>query len=148
MDPNECLTQLRRLVAGLAEKSNRQGGDNTYDEDRFIDLFTSLDEWMTRGGFIPREWARERESLAAKKREVKRESSAALRAVAWREAVAKARRGDPSRFGQLVDQARFSRGLDYNATARECLAAVTDLDSVEFDQFCDAADRLDSETGS
>ena len=67
MDPNEALRQLRarftiidRLLAGLEsdEKYIRNG-----DLSELIDLFQGLDEWLSKGGFLPDAWEVNRRSL-------------------------------------------------------------------------------------
>lgn len=51
MDPNETLNQLRALNAEIAEETS---------EDTMVFelcmLIAALDEWMTHGGFLPRDW--------------------------------------------------------------------------------------------
>lgn len=50
MDPNETLDQLRRITLdGL------HGGE--MDAEHMANLFDALDEWMTRGGFLPTAWS-------------------------------------------------------------------------------------------
>ena len=51
MDPDETLRQLRALNAELA--------DETSEEEKVFELcmlIAALDEWMTHGGFLPRDW--------------------------------------------------------------------------------------------
>jgi hypothetical protein len=55
MDPNTTLAELRALVRRLNEL------DQTTDtlsenEHNFLDLFPSLDHWLTNGGFPPDAW--------------------------------------------------------------------------------------------
>jgi len=60
MDPNACLERIRRLV-----KSQLQGDG---DEDEYAELAEhceALDEWLSKGGFVPLPWAEEGEKLAA-----------------------------------------------------------------------------------
>lgn len=48
MDPDANLAELRRLT---------QTADLSDDElERVVVLFRSLDEWISRGGFLPRAW--------------------------------------------------------------------------------------------
>ena len=61
MDPNETLRMIREVVAW---EQNRTG-DETYGADDFADmlgevteLIADLDEWLTRGGFLPADWNR------------------------------------------------------------------------------------------
>ncbi len=58
MDPNVTLRDLRDAVHAL--KNDRDGdGALTLDPgaiSQVIDLFTGLDDWMSRGGFAPEGW--------------------------------------------------------------------------------------------
>lgn len=57
MDPNETLKAIRKLLS-------IQLGDNgrplSFDEtDRLCNLFDSLDTWLKRGGFLPKQWQKD-----------------------------------------------------------------------------------------
>jgi hypothetical protein len=66
MDPNETLRQIRMHVAAI--QAVRDGadehGDNTDDEvitlcesgEALAELVDALDEWLSRGGFLPAAW--------------------------------------------------------------------------------------------
>jgi hypothetical protein len=57
MDPNELLAFLRELVKPVYENGRTKDGVNATDfEDDFATLFTNLDDWLTRGGFLPDAW--------------------------------------------------------------------------------------------
>lgn len=48
MDPDETLREMRAICSGA-------NGD--YDDaERLADLFRSLDNWITKGGFLPAAW--------------------------------------------------------------------------------------------
>jgi hypothetical protein len=47
MDPNETLRQLREKMQG------------NFIESETRELFEALDEWLAKGGFLPKEWNRE-----------------------------------------------------------------------------------------
>jgi hypothetical protein len=52
MDPDATLIELRALAG-------REYGGDTLDEDetfRLAELIHNLDEWLTRGGFLPTDW--------------------------------------------------------------------------------------------
>lgn len=54
MDPNETLKQIREVL-GLIDTENdpvRIG----YAYDALVELVRALDEWLTSGGFPPRDW--------------------------------------------------------------------------------------------
>jgi hypothetical protein len=43
MDPTACLDELRAAV-------------EAEDHEAAIELFVGLDEWLSRGGFLPAQW--------------------------------------------------------------------------------------------
>lgn len=52
MDPDATLAELRGLCARVqAEQRISQA-----DVDRAAELFTGLDGWIMRGGYLPAEW--------------------------------------------------------------------------------------------
>lgn len=54
MDPNETLATLRRLTVLYRE-------DGDWDEDEthmLVGLIEDLDEWLSKGGFLPAAWVR------------------------------------------------------------------------------------------
>lgn len=60
MDPNETLIELRQTLADMPMLANDLA-------DRFEaaqELFTSLDQWLSKGGFFPSAWG-ERSSASA-----------------------------------------------------------------------------------
>lgn len=51
MDPNETLHRLREEIARYNETHD------AYDEQRtLVDAITDLDEWLSKGGFLPDDW--------------------------------------------------------------------------------------------
>jgi hypothetical protein len=54
MDPNANLEELRRKLNVL------RGPLSTKDRNRLLEAFTeefeALDEWITKGGFLPEAW--------------------------------------------------------------------------------------------
>lgn len=65
MDPNEALRMIRELVdATAADLDDEHAADVTDDVERsgrateLVDTFRGLDEWLSRGGFLPTEWQR------------------------------------------------------------------------------------------
>jgi hypothetical protein len=52
MDPNAALKELRQL-AGRFEKGEDEPGDGA----RMGELFDALDDWLSRGGFLPQGWS-------------------------------------------------------------------------------------------
>jgi hypothetical protein len=55
MDPNETLRQLRKAFADMDNATDRDDFEIATREAQ--DLFEALDNWLTRGGFVPRDWA-------------------------------------------------------------------------------------------
>jgi hypothetical protein len=51
MDPNATLRQLRELV----KEFNKQH-DFEHPQRELVDTIVDLDEWLTRGGFLPDSW--------------------------------------------------------------------------------------------
>lgn len=69
MDPEANLQELRRLRAKFFDIVNetRLGEPFTLEEGaddlvRFLELVEALDEWVTKGGFLPREWTAHRKT--------------------------------------------------------------------------------------
>ncbi len=64
MDPDQALADCRAALAD-ANANVRAEGEDPSDElealRRLGDAFDALDEWLTKGGFLPGAWERERE---------------------------------------------------------------------------------------
>jgi hypothetical protein len=58
MDPNETLRQLRALVRQCRDSGQHAepGEGWAVQVHEVLDLFTDLDDWLTRGGFPPTAW--------------------------------------------------------------------------------------------
>jgi hypothetical protein len=56
MDPNEALRKLRKLAKQLLDEGN--AGDAAELGLDMAEQFQSLDEWMSKGGFVPTDWRR------------------------------------------------------------------------------------------
>ena len=54
MDPNETLRRLRDWVAQI----EKQGTLCDEDLAEMAEYFSALDEWISRGGFLPCDWSR------------------------------------------------------------------------------------------
>lgn len=50
MDPTALLSELRELCSW--EQAN---GDGSFAEE-IVEKFTALDEWISKGGFLPYPW--------------------------------------------------------------------------------------------
>jgi hypothetical protein len=54
MDPNAALAELRTFLRQWEASAREQRPIEEYD--RAIELARDLDEWLSRGGFLPAEW--------------------------------------------------------------------------------------------
>jgi hypothetical protein len=59
MDPNTTLMMLRQSVQEClsAREDNHMGDEVTVAALEALDLFDSLDTWLSKGGFPPTAWA-------------------------------------------------------------------------------------------
>lgn len=55
MDPNANLAEQRRIFATLTDGT---ANDRIARLERLAELAQALDEWLSGGGFLPREWQR------------------------------------------------------------------------------------------
>jgi len=56
MDPDSNLEEQRQL-AGKLLADEREADEHYYiDVERLCELVESLDKWIKRGGFLPKEW--------------------------------------------------------------------------------------------
>lgn len=53
MDPDVTLDELRSLVDG-----DNSGLPAAQRVEEMCELFTALDDWLSRNGFLPKAWAR------------------------------------------------------------------------------------------
>lgn len=58
MDPNEALKELRMLMAHIRTDPEEE----PLAEDEAADLFDALDDWLSRGGFLPNDWNHTRQN--------------------------------------------------------------------------------------
>lgn len=58
MDPNEALRLIREAIKRMQAASHAD--DYTDAASDLADAVQALDEWLTRGGFLPEEWHRNR----------------------------------------------------------------------------------------
>lgn len=75
MDPNATLTTLRRLTARIHATADAATPDHdamAQDADTLATLFASLDEWISRGGFLPQEWSSDRVAKTVAKKVMNR----------------------------------------------------------------------------
>lgn len=60
MDPNEALRQLRDALRRLRYADSHTDEQNTVDYEVVAEYAQALDEWLSKGGFLPERWARNR----------------------------------------------------------------------------------------
>lgn len=59
MDPNATLDLVRVSLASLAETARNNSDPELAGEvEELEDAFAALDAWLSRGGFLPRDWER------------------------------------------------------------------------------------------
>lgn len=62
MDPDKTLEEIRALVLKMQEDFNSTAeGSNGIDQDEayyLTELIDGLDEWIKKGGFLPKAWKR------------------------------------------------------------------------------------------
>lgn len=58
MDPNANLQEQRRLTAELQNEIDNLGRPDAVKVDRLLALVEALDTWITKGGFLPKDWER------------------------------------------------------------------------------------------
>ncbi len=56
MDPDEALRELRRLIEDSFGAYDKEDAWESLDEARH--QFKALDEWLSKGGFLPSDWRR------------------------------------------------------------------------------------------
>lgn len=64
MDPNETLRMCRRLAKHLiaradAERQHHETTTSDTSGEELAECFNNLDEWLSKGGFLPSDWRRE-----------------------------------------------------------------------------------------
>ena len=57
MDPNEALRRIREIVEKTYDKEMSSASVEEMFND-LVDHFEALDDWLTKGGFLPNAWIR------------------------------------------------------------------------------------------
>jgi hypothetical protein len=66
MDPDEALKNAREALAQLrAHQDNNEAPDDASGDaflrlaaiEELVDAFEALDGWLSKGGFLPKDWA-------------------------------------------------------------------------------------------
>lgn len=60
MDPDAALARIRELVEEITQRIDAdEEFDHVDDEaNEVADIFRGLDEWIKKGGFLPKDWGR------------------------------------------------------------------------------------------
>lgn len=58
MDPNTALDNVREAVGELRQQDDDGVLDGTSQVGFLLESFEALDEWLTKGGFLPVAWGR------------------------------------------------------------------------------------------
>lgn len=60
MDPNFNLSDQLDIAKEILDYCERYpyGDRYTHSEDRLAELVIALDEWITKGGFLPERWTK------------------------------------------------------------------------------------------
>jgi hypothetical protein len=53
MDPNETLRLIRDQII-----ESDESGIEFYEPNYVAELFVALDDWLSNGGFLPEDWAK------------------------------------------------------------------------------------------
>jgi hypothetical protein len=56
MDPNKALKYMRELIEEILKDSDLEQPVNSDDAYELMVYTKSLDEWLTKGGFLPTDW--------------------------------------------------------------------------------------------
>ena len=56
MDPNACLAEIRQLIAESYRLDKTDESLSPIATDRLVELIEGLDQWISRGGFLPKQW--------------------------------------------------------------------------------------------
>jgi hypothetical protein len=60
MDPNKTLREIRELDRKALRLERADKSLPPEDADRLMELVRALDEWLTKGGFLPTDWRKGR----------------------------------------------------------------------------------------
>jgi len=58
MDPDVALAEIREQVEEFEGLSDDNFVDALRAADQIVERIKALDEWLSKGGFLPKEWAR------------------------------------------------------------------------------------------
>lgn len=56
MDPDANLAEQRQLIAEMQHEIDMTGNCDATKTERLLELVEALDEWIAKGGFLPKAW--------------------------------------------------------------------------------------------
>lgn len=56
MDPNAALAEIREIVKNTHDARYVTFEKIEHELERLVDLIDGLDNWLSKGGFKPRDW--------------------------------------------------------------------------------------------
>lgn len=56
MDPNATLVSIREFVQEITTDLDRGEDPDYHDIDGLVDHVNALDEWLSKGGYLPADW--------------------------------------------------------------------------------------------
>ena len=59
MDPNATLAELRGAASRIVDELDHERQPDLDDVQRIAEAFQDLDEWLSKGGFLPADWTNE-----------------------------------------------------------------------------------------
>lgn len=58
MDPNATLDKIKELLPQLREDADFRDGFSFQDVCLFVEAVDNLNDWLSKGGFLPKDWQR------------------------------------------------------------------------------------------
>ena len=58
MDPNANLEEQRRIITSMQDGTSKDPVEWAQDSQRLAELVQALDEWISKGGALPKAWSR------------------------------------------------------------------------------------------
>jgi hypothetical protein len=57
MDPDETLRRIREQIQNVPSADEQPEAVLDYAYDALVEHFQALDEWLSKGGYVPRAWS-------------------------------------------------------------------------------------------
>lgn len=74
MDPTAALNECRAHAVTILAEADRNvpRSESSADPEAFAEAFQALDEWILKGGFLPRSWRESPETISGGEAEAAR----------------------------------------------------------------------------